>query len=857
MSQNIYTEAWKKILRDASRQADANGAIKKSYPASEITSLGDRRSYTGKFFAWGGKTKNTDSAPFRDLKTVFETGSDFKNRFPGNLEIVLNAQDEITINHQLLSYDDYIQRYREQQMPKKLADEKYKFRLVQTFQDKWKKYEQGQMSFTQLMSGNPFGNLLYMGMVPSIFNHMLKEKPAEFEQLLLALYDETRPLKDRIASYLTDFAATYFSLNNAGKNTGQDERTIATLLTFRHPDKYTLFKWGFYSPLSKSFGIKPKRSGEQLLHYYAMADDLIKALNSQKDIYSWEAANLDADCYPDPNHLLLAQDIFYTLLDSKETEPIVTPEEDTIDGGSALPASNTIANNEKKEKMNHPLNLILYGPPGTGKTYHTINKAIEIANPGYDMSGKTRQEIKSEYDRLVKDGRIGFCTFHQSLGYEDFIEGIKPKLDGDNLLYELVPGIFKTISSRAAYVPDQQTAIFSLTPEEFDNAHFYKMSLGSTQNPDDDEIYEYCIENGYIALGWGGYNDYTGKNVAEINQIASTAKLSDFERGAIRMFIHDLKVGDFVIVTNGNYFFRAVGKVTGEYEYKPDEIEYPHLRKVEWLLKNEHIPVDEVYNKIFSQRSIYRLNWYGIKREFFVKGAKSNSQQVVPGNYVLIIDEINRGNVSAIFGELITLLEENKRKGNTEELSAILPYSREQFSVPNNLYVIGTMNTADRSVEALDTALRRRFSFEEMMPKDDMDEIKVLNISGSVIDFKEVLRTINKRLEKIVSRDHRIGHSYFISGEDETWEYYLRAFTNKIIPLLQEYFYGDYANVCLVLGKGFVDINTTLSDDRDDKFFAVAEHDALDDFKMKKVWSVKNIATEDEFAKALETLLNK
>lgn len=168
-------------------------------------------------------------------------------------------------------------------------------------------------------------------------------------------------------------------------------------------------------------------------------------------------------------------------------------------------------------------------------------------------------------------------------------------------------------------------------------------------------------------------------------------------------------------------------------------------------------------------------------------------------HYAIFIDEINRGNVSAIFGELITLIEPDKRLGEKNEMQAILPYSRERFGVPNNLHVFGTMNTADRSVEALDTALRRRFKFQERMP--DASLLDDLKIEG--IDLAELLDVINQRIEMLIDRDHMIGHAYLISVN--SFKDLKLAFKDKIIPLLQEYFYGDYGKIGLVLGSGFVD----------------------------------------------------
>ncbi len=169
--------------------------------------------------------------------------------------------------------------------------------------------------------------------------------------------------------------------------------------------------------------------------------------------------------------------------------------------------------------------------------------------------------------------------------------------------------------------------------------------------------------------------------------------------------------------------------------------------------------------------------------------------------YYLIIDEINRGNVAAAFGELITLIEDDKRLGASSEIIITLPYSKSLFGVPANLRIIGTMNTADRSVEALDTALRRRFTFEELYPNPM--ELRPV-IEGLDVDLRRLLTAINGRLEKLVGRDHTIGHAFFIKVE--TVKDLRRVMANQIIPLLQEYFYSDYAKIGLVIGMPFLEV---------------------------------------------------
>ncbi|EOW9459943.1 McrB family protein [Vibrio cholerae] len=289
----------------------------------------------------------------------------------------------------------------------------------------------------------------------------------------------------------------------------------------------------------------------------------------------------------------------------------------------------------KESSMQTPsLNQILFGPPGTGKTYHTMERAVQAAEPSFTWNN--REALKVKYKELVAKNRIRFVTFHQSYGYEEFVEGLSVKVVDGQPHYFVKDGIFKRI-------------------------------------------------------------------------------------------VHD-----------------AITSFEDDGEAQ---------------------------------------------------------------NYVLIIDEINRGNISKIFGELITLIETSKRKGQKEVIELELPYSGEKFSVPKNLILIGTMNTADRSLAVMDTALRRRFDFTEMMPDSSVLTPKSNNADFN-IDLGKLLDTMNARIEYLLDREHTLGHAFFIPivellDNNKPTEAFLelkKVFQNKVLPLLQEYFFDDWQKIRLVLG---------------------------------------------------------
>ena len=470
--------------------------------------------------------------------------------------------------------------------------------------------------------------------------------------------------------------------------------------------------------------------------------------------------------------------------------------------------------NFAQEKIYQPLNQILYGPPGTGKTYNTVLKAMSIIdNTEYkDVSEEQYSALKAKFDELKQAGQIEFVTFHQSYSYEEFVEGIKPYIpewgttDNTEVRYIGENGIFKEICKNARQIKTDKTS----HKIDFSKTRIFKMSLGANWENETEDIYNYCLTNNVVALGWGDDKDFSSCNTSEeFRKLDST-----WGAKAVEIFKNWMRVGDIILISNGNSIIKAIAQITGEYEYHIDrEIRYCQFRNVNWLYNGDDIPVAKFYDKKLSQQAIY--GFYNKDKEG--KDDYNSSintevlNEIITGNinsaeekpYILIIDEINRGDVSKIFGELITLIEEDKRVGNKYQMKITLPYSKEPFGVPNNLYIIGTMNTADRSIALLDTALRRRFDFEEIMPRPELLGGKV--VEG--INLQTLLTRINERITNKYDRDHQIGHSYLMGVN--TKEQLERAYKNRILPLLNEYFYNESKTVAEILNCSEDELKTS------------------------------------------------
>ena len=390
--------------------------------------------------------------------------------------------------------------------------------------------------------------------------------------------------------------------------------------------------------------------------------------------------------------------------------------------------------------IKYPLNSIFYGPPGTGKTYNTVRRAAELIE---ERSIEDYSEALQVFNKHLHK-RIEFITFHQNYSYEDFIQGLRPDTNsGGQLSFEKRDGIFKVIADRALKnVVESRKAPAERSLEMKFDAALELFIDALSENDGIFQITENC-------------------QVYEVEDDAFRYKGDNWNRhsGGIRMKFSDLK----------EFYLQDV----------KNRRQIKDLQNISALAK---------------QHATYYFGVYEAIRKYVAKSNPEAIPSQTIQNYVLIIDEINRANISRVFGELITLIEPDKRDGAKTAMKVSLP-SGDSFTVPGNLYIIGTMNTADKSIALLDIALRRRFEFEPMYPKYDLPHATVYDA--------DVLKKINARIIQTKGHDFQIGHAYFM-GVEETL---VQRMNGKVIPLLLEYYMNDTNEVKNILRSADLIIN--------------------------------------------------
>ena len=400
-------------------------------------------------------------------------------------------------------------------------------------------------------------------------------------------------------------------------------------------------------------------------------------------------------------------------------------------------------NSMERKSQQGTLNTILYGPPGTGKTYKTVERCVMICD---GRVPDKREDLRLRYKKLMAEGQVEFVTFHQSYGYEEFVEGIRPAEKDGQVVYRVEPGILIRLAEKARKTPGLEAPVTAPVAAPLVTGHAARPQIDGAPR-----TATYALRGPY---------DPKPKTASIIECIYRTLDAAG-----------QPLTGDEVVSAVHGF----VRPQSGE-----EMTESAITQTLRWLVLEERLHV------VAPRISVGMAD---------AARMESTAMRGKRPNFVLVIDEINRANVSKVMGELITVLEEDKREGAENEVTVTLPYSRKPFKLPSNLHILGTMNTADRSIALLDTALRRRFDFEEMEPDPDLLE-DATERTGA--DLPRVIETMNKRLEYLVDRDHLIGHAWLMSAKDRrSLDSLMRR---KIIPLIAEYFYDDWQKVRAVLG---------------------------------------------------------
>lgn len=594
---------------------------------------------------------------------------------------------------------------------------------------------------------------------------------------------------DERQRYLQDSLAVMHSQTGLSQGKKFTEAPVGTLFYLCHGNSPQLI--GQFTSVA---GVCPKGEG-WLQRTYRVLKTAVRSDAYQENSKKWSPRGnstfwqVGADDLPEFDRTLLTP---YFATELAELAAMVGDEIDASSVNAAENSSSPIESTSPKT-----INQILYGPPGTGKTFATIDEALRVLDSVFFLEHiNDRKALKARFDSLAADGYLRFVTFHQSFSYEDFVEGLRATTNDENQLeYKVEPGVFKRLCDDARTQGAQTGTGVSSNPR------IWKISISGT-GPS--TTLSYCLNHSEARIGWGA----TGDLRQPLQGNSYYESLGSGNLGTLRYFAEEIMPGDILICIHSAELMSAVGVVTGDYRYDvhpPQGVvdDYNHVRPVKWLyrdLKLSILPLND--GNQFIAKTVYKMDRFtwGELLEYLEKSGsmfgKPSFSVAERKPHVLIIDEINRGNISRIFGELITLIEPSKRAGADEALEVTLPYSKKPFSVPSNVYLIGTMNTADRSLTGLDIALRRRFTFKEMPPKPELLDEK--NIAG--VNLGALLRKMNERIEVLLDRDHCLGHAYFISLKDgDPLEDLATIFRQQILPLLQEYFFEDWERIRWVL----------------------------------------------------------
>lgn len=612
----------------------------------------------------------------------------------------------------------------------------------------------------------------------SVIKYLVENEADKTRVCCQYLTDESVPLNERLAAFKAEIKALCPS---KWKNTANDERTASGLLTCVYPKTYTFYKDEIYQNICDYFGYTSRKAGKKYEHFMELVNGFVKSYGEEiqqimlNEIKGFKNKPLN----------LAVQTLFWCMKDymKEKLDKKMTTETNNSSKGTWY--DDVVRTWERRK------NVVLYGAPGTGKTYDVPELAVRLCDPAFMAADPSREEIVSRYNQLKTEKRIAFTTFHQSLDYEDWIEGLRPVVNEDNqVTYEIESGIFKKLCEEAErpVVKDKQVGIA-------DNAVVWKVSLAGTG---DNPVRSDCMKNSYIRIGWDGYGPV-------ISDETDWSVYNGEGKQILDAYINKMKIGDIVMSCYSSQTIDAIGVVIGDYEFEDKFPNYKRVRRVNWLVKNINENIVEMNDgKTMTLGTVYRLNSITLDnvKSILEKYNTSSKMEENDKAYVMVIDELNRGNVSKVFGELITLLEADKRKGRINAESVVLPYSKKGFHIPNNVYLIATMNTADRSLGSLDYAIRRRFAFIAEKPfglevdgfNEELFELVSSLFVKNFDEYKESGWDLTMKLEPAdtLSEEYKpedvwIGHSYFLMQDEEGEDNTSNRLLYEIIPLLEEY----------------------------------------------------------------------
>ena len=612
----------------------------------------------------------------------------------------------------------------------------------------------------------------------SVIKYLVENEADKTKVCCQHLTDESVSLNERLAAFKSEIKALCPS---KWKNTANDERTASGLLTCVYPETYTFYKDEIYKNICDYFGYTSRKAGKKYEHFLELINGFVKSYGEEiqqimlNEIKGFKNKPLN----------LAVQTLFWCMKDYMKEELKNKMTTETNNSSKETWYDDVVRIWERRK------NIVLYGAPGTGKTYDVPELAVRLCDPSFMATDPSREEIVSRYNQLKTEKRIAFTTFHQSLDYEEWIEGLRPVVnENSQVTYEIESGIFKKLCEEAErpVVKDKQVGIA-------DNAVIWKVSL---QGTGDNDVRRECMENNHIRIGWDGYGPV-------ISDETDWSIYNGEGKQILDAYINKMKIGDIVMSCYSSQTIDAIGVVVSDYEFDDSLPNYKRVRRVNWLVKNINENIVEMNDgKTMTLGTVYRLNSITLDnvKSILEKYDTSSKMEENDKAYVMVIDELNRGNVSKVFGELITLLEADKRKGRINAESVVLPYSKKGFHIPNNVYLIATMNTADRSLGSLDYAIRRRFAFIAEKPfgleVEGFNEELFEKVSSLFVknfdEYKESgwdqtlkLESADTLSEEYKPEDVWIGHSYFLMQDEEGEDNTINRLLYEIIPLLEEY----------------------------------------------------------------------